>query len=390
MNNTIELHGRSGNVANLKGSFIPAGPRGYSAYEVWLHEGHEGTVEDFLNSLKGTKEYPELNNKPSINGVILDGNKTLAELGIDNDYPKLNNKPSINGVILEGNKTSEELGIENYDDTDIRNRIDNINSDLGNVQDNVQSLNNKVDNKQDTLIPGANITIVDNVISSTGGTGGVGRYSELPDKPSVNGVTLEGNKTSNDLGVVDIDDALTEQEVQNMIEQYGGEPIDLNDYAKKEELPTKLSQLENDSNYINNIKTINNQSLIGTGNINIEGGSGGTNQFIEINDTSTFTFNDFEDGKLYIFRQDYSVTGRDYEGENVFVSIPKGSIVLCKDSTIRTEQYTILVYSYKTITCYLYNVRENLYYKESYMTYSNTQMLIEDYVDNLDAREVSY
>ena len=42
-------------------------------------------------------------------------------------------------------------------------------------------------------------------------------------------------------------------------------------------LPTKVSQLENDVNYLTkhqNLKTINNQSLVGSGNITITGGSG--------------------------------------------------------------------------------------------------------------------
>jgi len=30
------------------------GPRGKSAYELWLDEGYMGTEQDFLNSLKGT------------------------------------------------------------------------------------------------------------------------------------------------------------------------------------------------------------------------------------------------------------------------------------------------------------------------------------------------
>ena len=46
-------------------------------------------------------------------------------------------------------------------------------------------------------------------------------------------------------------------------------------YATKDEIPTvptKVSELENDANYISQIKTINGQSLIGEGNIEISGG----------------------------------------------------------------------------------------------------------------------
>lgn len=66
-------------------------------------------------------------------------------------------------------------------------------------------------------------------------------------------------------------------------------------------IPTKTSQLENDSGFITNasidnkqdklvsgtnIKTINNQSLLGSGNINISGGSGGSSVDVQVNGTS--------------------------------------------------------------------------------------------------------
>lgn len=55
---------------------------------------------------------------------------------------------------------------------------------------------------------------------------------------------------------------------------YLTEHQDISNLATKNELPTKTSQLENDSNFINSIKTINGQSLIGEGDIVIEGGGG--------------------------------------------------------------------------------------------------------------------
>ena len=33
----------------------PQGERGLSAYEVWLNEGHQGSVEDFLQFLRGSR-----------------------------------------------------------------------------------------------------------------------------------------------------------------------------------------------------------------------------------------------------------------------------------------------------------------------------------------------
>ena len=59
-------------------------------------------------------DYEALKNKPKINGVELDGNKTAADLGLGDatDYEALENKPRINGVPLEGDLSSEDLHIE--------------------------------------------------------------------------------------------------------------------------------------------------------------------------------------------------------------------------------------------------------------------------------------
>lgn len=58
-------------------------------------------------------DYNSLNNRPSINGVLLSGNKTSVNLGIT--YDSLQNRPSINGVTLSGNKTTANLNIS-YND----------------------------------------------------------------------------------------------------------------------------------------------------------------------------------------------------------------------------------------------------------------------------------
>lgn len=78
------------------------------------------------------------------------------------------------------------------------------------------------------------------------------------------------------LGGIKVGKNLTIDENGILNAQAGGGSldVDLTDYAKKNELPTKISQLENDSNFINQIKTINGQSLEGTGDIVIESGSG--------------------------------------------------------------------------------------------------------------------
>ena len=98
-----------------------------------------------------------------------------------------------------------------------------------------------------------------NYINSISGGSGTTNYNSLTNLPKINGITLTGNKTSSQLGI---------------------------------KSPTKVSELENDLGFIDinyhdttkqdklvsgtNIKTINNQSILGSGNINIQGGSGAT------------------------------------------------------------------------------------------------------------------
>ncbi len=71
------------------------------------------SLEDLGITGGGTANYEALQNKPSIAGVTLEGDKSLEDLGITDttDYEEMSNHPMINGVELVGDKTSEELGI---------------------------------------------------------------------------------------------------------------------------------------------------------------------------------------------------------------------------------------------------------------------------------------
>lgn len=61
-------------------------------------------------------------------------------------YSELSDKPSINGVILEGNKTLSELGIVNYDDSDIKRLLANKQDKLSAEQlNNINAVPNKID-----------------------------------------------------------------------------------------------------------------------------------------------------------------------------------------------------------------------------------------------------
>jgi hypothetical protein len=123
------------------------------------------------------------------------------------------------------------------------------------------------------------------VTATSGWFGGFAYYKNsvidiLDDKitfSSHNAAEITGKNLSNTVSTTDtmsIVKVVGYYDEPSFIGGSGGGNIDLSNYVTKEELPTKVSELENDSNYINKIKTINGQSLIGNGNIVIVGGDG--------------------------------------------------------------------------------------------------------------------
>jgi hypothetical protein len=161
--------------------------------------------------------------------------------GGTSDYNELTNKPSINGVELTGDKTNSQLGIptKTSDLTNDSGFLTSESEPAFNSSPAKNITNNDISNwngKQDTLVSGSNIKTINN--QNILGSGnieieGVSDYTELTNKPSINGTTLNGN-------------------------------VNL---ATPEQLNTKQDTLVSGTN----IKTVNNESLLGSGNITIEG-----------------------------------------------------------------------------------------------------------------------
>ena len=129
-----------------------------------------GTTTSFqvTNGESGTTDYSDLENKPKINNVELNGNKSLQDLGVQprGDYALNEDIPT---------KTSElqnDSGfITGYTETDptVPSHVKNIS------QADISNWNNKSDFSGD--------------------------YEDLDNQPSINGVTLLGNKTAEELGI---------------------------------------------------------------------------------------------------------------------------------------------------------------------------------------------
>ena len=115
----------------------------------------------------------------------------------------------------------------------------------------IQELLVLLNNKQDTLIAGDNISIVDNIISATGFT-----KDEIyigPDEPTDPNIKIwiDTNEVAQEFYTkeeIDAKNFATEGWVS--AQGYLTQHQDLSEYAKKSEIPTKVSAFENDAGYL--------------------------------------------------------------------------------------------------------------------------------------------
>ena len=134
---------------------------------------------------------------------------------------------------------------------------------------------NDIANKQDKLTAGENITIENNVISSTGGTQVQADWNQtdveaidyIKNKPTIPDTSEFVTKTEYNPKEQAIAEALTNLN-ENKADKT--ELPDVSTFATKTELNAKQDALVSGTN----IKTINNQNILGEGNIEIQGGAG--------------------------------------------------------------------------------------------------------------------
>lgn len=128
----------------------------------------------------GTTNYNNLSNKPQINSVTLEGNKSLSDLGIQGalTFDSTPTDGSSNPVTSDGIYDAF-AGV----DTALSGKVDT--SSVG-VANGIAGLDN------DGLVPSSQLPDVD--------------YPDVTNKPSINSVTLSGNKTSADLGLANDSD----------------------------------------------------------------------------------------------------------------------------------------------------------------------------------------
>ena len=124
----------------------------------------------------------------------------LEAISINNDYNNLNNIPQINGNILIGNKSSSQLGL--VDINSIGN-LENLHTqDKSNIVNAINSINNVIANPtligDEDSLNGIEIGGVKYLIDSKGSED----YEELINLPKINNITLKGNNSFSDLGII--------------------------------------------------------------------------------------------------------------------------------------------------------------------------------------------
>ena len=95
-------------------------------------------------------------------GVGITGTKYLGKPGTDN-YEELSNKPQINGVELEGNKSFQDLGLD-YVNTEKFNELDNKVTETDNK---ISSLDTKVKNIDEKIVTDVATASSNGLMSST-------------------------------------------------------------------------------------------------------------------------------------------------------------------------------------------------------------------------------
>lgn len=186
-----------------------------STLEVGLHKCNVKLI-DILDRVKTVKNF-NINVEDEFDTKYVYPNEYEVEIELDDGINKYKNfnelffKPMVNHVVLEGDKSFDELGITKH-------IIDISQEDIKRHNEDTKAhkyLQDQIFNKQDRLIAGAGITIIDGIISSynKGDNGVITDCKLLGNKPKINNVVLDGNLSLDELGIQPKGEYITEEEL---------------------------------------------------------------------------------------------------------------------------------------------------------------------------------
>lgn len=227
----------------------------------------------------------------TLNGVSLLGSGDIQFEEGSGDYTNISNKPSINGVELSGNKTSDDLGLASKDDIHIVEEGAALQAGDEQHEFNIKSGGRVTVNSNNEVVTytpypgetGRKMLVLANNDSLTGtktdGTGAPLAFMSKWDKieignstTSLNLNSLNGEITINDDKVVattdQIPEAYDDTSLRNELQQTETGVATANSEIEKLKSGKQDTLVSGE-----NIKTINGQSLLGSGDIEITSGS---------------------------------------------------------------------------------------------------------------------
>ena len=266
----------------------------------------------------------------------------------DNDITYWNNKANMSDIPDVSNFITKDVDNLTYytKSTDMQTTINNVVGNERIARENADTgLQNQINVKQDTLISGTNIKTINNESLLGSGNidiqgGGTSDYSNLTNKPSINNVTLSGNKSLSDLGIQPAGSYAT--------------TIDLEDKQNIED---------------NNLETTR-KTIVGAIN-EVNDVVKGSNQALSFANYSTMvtTFNSLDDDEYHVGQNLYIVT----------VNVP--------DLWISSVESTSSTYTYTTDSAFISALETNGYVQVGYYKLSmlETQKVdLTNYVTNTD------
>ena len=160
--------------------------------------------------------YNDLTDKPTINTVPLSGDMTLAELGIQGELQ------AGTGITIENNVISATVvgGVTSVNgqtgDVTVDGLKDQntVNTGLLKFWTGTKEQYAEIETKDPNTLYYVGETLTPATLATVATTG---LYADLLEKPQINTVTLEGNKTSSDLGLQDAETALNYNNITNCI-----------------------------------------------------------------------------------------------------------------------------------------------------------------------------
>lgn len=254
------------------------GADGKSAYAAAVEAGFTGTEAEFSTYLSGIGDLTQevADQKSAIDakqdapstagtaGQVLGLDDDLNPVWLDqtggggsggtNNYNNLTNKPRINGVLLSGDKSAADLGLAAASDIPTV-PVQSVNGETGAVVLDASDVG-AVAEPQTAGTAGQVLGLDSNLnpvwVNQSGG-GGTANYNDLSNKPQIEGVTLSGNKTAADFGLAKASD-IPAVPVQSVNGKTGAVVLDASDVGALPDstaIPSKTSDLTNDSGFVN-------------------------------------------------------------------------------------------------------------------------------------------